>query len=71
MFFFMNYFFLVGFLMLYFVLNLLLVVELFYFFDNKIVILKCKLNEYLKIFVKLNVIILKEKKYWYFNYIEL
>lgn len=61
MFFFMNYFFLVGFLMLYFVLKLLLVVELFYFFDNKIKILKCKLNECLKIYVKWNVIILKEK----------
>lgn len=65
-----NYSLLVGSPPLYPVSNSSPVVESSHFLDNKIATPKRKLNEYLKIFAKLNVTILKEKKYWYYNYTE-
>lgn len=65
-----NYSLLVGSPTLYPVSKSSPVVESSHFLDNKIATPKRKLNEYLKIFAKLNVTILKEKKYWYYNYTE-
>lgn len=60
-----NYSLLVGSPTLYPVLKSSPVVESSHFLDNKITTPKRKLNKYLKIYAKLNVTILKEKKYWY------
>lgn len=65
-----NYSLLVGSPTLYPVSKSSPVMESSHFLDNKIKTPKRKLNESLKIYAKRNVTILKEKKYWYFNYTE-
>lgn len=65
-----NYSLLVGSPTLYPVSKSLPVVESSHFLDNKITTPKRKSNESVIIYAKLNVTILKEKKYWYYNYTE-
>lgn len=65
-----NYSLLVGSPTLYPVSKSSPVVESSHFLDNKITTPKRKSNESVIIYAKLNVTILKEKKYWYYNYTE-